>query len=354
MARVFGRACENHVLEADLKALESNDSPEEHRAMGWNLRQDWRVNRAREAGFLALALESPSSATELAVKRRLQKYHRERVRGLRYEPDREPDFASYPLNQENTVSLHQDVLLVNILEVGGLWRSVSTALEHRTHLGSDNPLARLTSLEGYGEWVEFLDENVPKDRARWPHWILEAVAVANTLVPFNPVWSAPLADFSCALAGTLALPDAEAMRRTITESPPARWFEIVGKPRPAVSTWLMALCYPVGVAVEVFRPTTLDAGWFAEHHVTPRTAGGLGVPCGLAMDLGASDQSELPIAEYLHPQMIDQEFVRQAATFVVALKALDAADRRVHRLGMLRERHVHQLNSMLPQPVVWD
>jgi hypothetical protein len=98
----------------------------------------------------------------------------------------------------------------------------------------------------------------------------------------------------------------DSLKPLLIPNKPLSWLQAVGVPRDS-PVWLAVLCYPLKNAlreITTYRPTQLDAGWYAHHFPSPPQA-----PLekgGHTMFLNADDGREVappPVSEYVHEQV---------------------------------------------------
>ena len=126
---------------------------------------------------------------------------------------------------------------------------------------------------------------------------------------------------------------------------PSRWLQSVGVGKDN-AIWVAVLRYRLPSAVGMYRPTQLDAGWYAYHFPSPPQAelekG------GFTMDLrdAPPDPRQGLVSEYLHRQIDFEIGDWTRAGSLVGFVSPDVGLRM--RLSGLRSRHLDHLDEVYP------
>ncbi len=130
---------------------------------------------------------------------------------------------------------------------------------------------------------------------------------------------------------------------------PGRWLQSVGVPKER-SIWLALVRYTLAPNVKLYRPTQLDAGWYAHHFPSPpQSAPEKG---GFTMDLrdGEPETTEDLVTEYIHRQIdFTLDHWKASGSLVGFVPAPDQA-KALHRL---RERHWVKLSQRFQGVTAW-
>jgi hypothetical protein len=257
-----------------------------YQAMARNLMHDHRVSQEREASF-DTSCKQPRAAADL--EQALGDYHKAKVRHRTL-----PEYVYTLFNRMNLVAagpatprlLAKTLKLVRLLDLNGL----AEVYEHMKCRHPSHPIfASFPGRHGGKETAYWLDERLEgksdDEKRSFSAEVFSALrSYRKTEKPFQPVWVTTWG----------------AIQKFLTE-PAERWLELLGMYRPTAGRWLLVLCYTVGEAGTVARPTQLDSGWYAFHFPSPAH-----VPLetgGHSMDLRPAPPANLLLPEFIHKEI---------------------------------------------------
>jgi len=297
------------------------------RAIAWNCLAEHRISRERFGSFLAL-LTSGGAVSGAALQDAFRVYQKSKVRAPSA-PSSKPAYE-LPENANNRVALPAAAELCTVIDLTRIGFVYSEAKEWviKEFARFDRSNTRAIN--------DFLSDSLG-DLANRDAFL---EAVFNAMARYRKETAKQIHPTSAAGWESIA-PDLE-------RSAPKRWVEAVGvaKEDPA---WVAVVRYPAPPVV--FRPTLLDAGWYAHHFPSPPQAEtNLG---GITMDLrnDVSPPGAL-VSEYIHRQ-IDFTFRhwKNAGSLV------DFTDGPVpepgRQLADLRKRHLARLIGLDPDAATW-
>ena len=301
-----------------------------HRAVARNLLAEHRLSADRFKGFTAFAGDMPAfEQVHLA----LERYQTDQVRplsGAGIEPAYERDD-----NAENRITLGKGMhvgTVLNLTRLDNVYRegwSTFRIPQFEKYVQ--------TSPRGAEQVNDFLNDRLTDAAQREP--FLEAILLALSRFRkskriaaqrVRPTWVA----------------EWDSLRPFLEPDKPERWLQAVGVPSDDPA-WVAVFRYPVwrrGKPMILYRPTQLDAGWYAHHFPSPPAA-----PLesgGYAMYL--RQHSEPPsepsgwIREYLHRQIdFSIEQWRDAGSLLRMVRRVGGAldDQRRHHWQRLQEKY---------------
>ena len=258
-------------------------TPVRSRAMARNLLSEHRLSNERFAVFANFA------GTLVAVDRiarAIEDYQATEVRPVKGGP-----LPAYqrPENGNNAVEIPARSHVVTILDLTGLGRVYAEA----------RPSFKLPQFRDYAvtnpadsmQINDFLASRLgdPNQQEAFLKAIIRALSLYRRHVDqqVRPTWVA----------------EWRSLQPFLSPGDPARWLRAVGVPRDQ-PVWLAVFRYPVKTRkreIKLFRPTQIDAGWYAHHFPSPPEA----VPSkgGHAMDLREGPEGDKTlVSEYLHAQ----------------------------------------------------
>ena len=259
------------------------------RAMARNLLCEHRVSAERFAAFSA-------SAGELTmldrVQRAIEEYQTAEVRpsislGLL------PAYAR-PENENNSVELPPGTHVGTVLDLTRLGRVYAEAKaafrlpEFRAYAVTDP--RNHSQVNGFlGDQLNDPARKEPFLKALFHAWTRYRNGIEERV---HPTWVA----------------EWKSLEPFLDPDKPRRWLRAVGVPRDS-AVWLAVLRYPVKDRkreIKLFRPTQLDAGWYAHHFPSPPQAvlssGGLTMFLRES-DHGGKEEVNRLVSEYLHAQI---------------------------------------------------
>lgn len=223
--------------------------------MARNLLCEHRLSAERFVAFSSLA--GPLTAFD-RVQQALEEYQTAEVRPL-ITSGLQPAYAR-AANENNAVELPAGSHIGAVLDLTRLGRVYAEA--KATFKAPEFRSYAVTDPRNYSQVNEFLAErlNDPANRDPFLKALFRACARYRKRIEeqVHPVWAA----------------EWESLRPFLDPDQPARWLRAVGVPREN-PVWLAVLRYPVANrkrAIKLFRPTQLDAGWYAHHFPSPPQA----------------------------------------------------------------------------------
>ena len=257
------------------------------RAMARNLLAEHRVSGQRFLGFLSAAGELASIDQ---VREALEDYQWKEVRP--FLKNGTPPAYVRTENANNMAALNADTRLGTVLDLTRLGRVYAEAKsffklpEFSTYEVTD-PRDRTQ----INEFLAIRLED-PARRETFLRAIFKVMARYRLQVEDRvlPTWAA----------------EWKSLEPFLHRDSPRAWLQAVGVPRDH-PVWLVVLRYPVrnrDREVRLFRPTQLDAGWYAHHFPSPPQADI--AKGGHTMFLSQNHTSEVsgpPVSEFLHEQI---------------------------------------------------
>jgi hypothetical protein len=255
----------------------------EYRAMARNLLAEHRVPADRFAGFLK---DAGSLANLDRVRDALNWYQVNEVRP-NIKGGAQPAYER-PENAENAVALTAKTRLATVLDLtrlGRVWAEASTGF-HMDAFRFIQPTA--PSPDEVNEFLAPRLGTTANAEAFLPHLFEALKQYRNkTAKRIDPTWAA----------------EWESLKPFLDPNHPQRWLQAVGVPKD-IAVWLAVVCYPATRVERIFRPTQLDAGWYAHHFPSPpqaATAAG-GHTMFLHSAAGVVATHDGLVSEYIHVQ----------------------------------------------------
>lgn len=315
-------------LCAYLNSLCSSSCTPAELAMAGNLLAEHRVSAERSADFASYLPSVPVTASE--IEEALRTYQKVKVRVLK-DAGIDPCYE-LPPNSDNWFHPVPGTELCSVIDLTRLGYIYSEA-QVRGMAGFRH---FSTAAPTYDDVNSFLDEPLSDDtrRGNFMKNLFAALAMYRSEVAtqIHPVWAAEWKSISPYLV----------------PGNPSRWLEAVGVPK-ATSLWVAIVRYPA--PERVYRPTQLDAGWFAHHF--PSTPAAALANGGFTMDLGSPESEEQGlVSEFIHRQI---DFTREHWESAGSLVGFFASPTECsNNLGHLRNRHIEVLKRRYPETdVLW-
>lgn len=275
IAKILREACSPGVTPPD-------------RAMARNLLCEHRLSAERFDAFSGFAGQLTAMDR---VQQALEEYQTGEVRPL-ITSGLQPAYAR-AANANNAVSLPAGSHVGAVLDLTRLGRVYAEA--KATFKLPEFRSYAVTDPRDYSQVNDFLTErlNDPADRDPFLKALFRACARYRKRIEeqVHPVWAA----------------EWESLRPFLDPDKPARWLRAVGVPREH-AVWLAVVRYPVANrkrTIKLFRPTQLDAGWYAHHFPSPPQAalvsGGHTMFLGETGHAGEDPVNHL-VSEFLHAQ----------------------------------------------------
>jgi hypothetical protein len=255
--------------------------------MARNLLADHRVSVERFAEFSGIAGDLLSITD---IREALEDYQARRVRPLRKTGT--PPAYALPNNANNAVLAKPAAQLGTVLDLTRLGRVYAEA--RSTFKMPEFSTYEVTDPRNQTQVNEFLESRL-KDFAQQEKFLRATFkAIARYRKQFEaralPTWAA----------------EWNTLKDCLNPVAPQGWLQAVGVPRDN-AVWLAVIRYAVSNrtrAVRLFRPTQLDAGWYAHHFPSPPQAelAKGGHTMFLSRD-GAAEMVPPPVSEFLHEQI---------------------------------------------------
>jgi len=253
------------------------------RAMARNLLGEHRVPKDRRDAFVGGA---GSLADMDRVRNALDRYQTNEVRPKK---GGFPPVYEQPENAENAVGFAAKAHLATVLDLtrlGRVWAEAGTAF-HLEAFRFFRPTA--PSPDQVNEFLSRHLETPAKAEAFLPD-LFEALKQyrKKTAKWIDPTWAA----------------DWKSLRPFLDPGRPERWLQAVGVPKD-IGVWVAVVRYPAARVERIYRPTQLDAGWYARHFPSPPhapTAVG-GHTMFLHPSTGAVAAHDVLVSEYIHAQV---------------------------------------------------
>jgi len=299
-----------------------------YKAVARNLLSDHRVSSERFSSFSAFA--GDLSRIDV-IQRALESYQLEEVRPS-ISARTEPAYARTD-NENNRVRLAPGSHVATVLDLTRLGRIYAEA--GATFGLPAFRLFAVTDPRNVSQINDFIGRRLgdPLQRESFLREILRARRRYRKTVEtrVHPMWVA----------------EWKSLQHFLDPVRPERWLQAVGVPREHPA-WLAVFRYPVKRGrheVPLFRPTQLDAGWYAHHFPSPPQAAP--VRGGHTMYLwqsyqGSNGASSHIVSEFLHPQIdLTMEHWRSAGSLVGFAPAVrgDLADQRQRHWVLLQSAY---------------
>ncbi|UPT72592.1 MAG: hypothetical protein M0D55_11555 [Elusimicrobiota bacterium] len=244
-SQVFYRTNKAHALEKCLSGIESVLDATDDCAVAQNWRIDHRVDMRRE-GHLLTNLQRPLLAN--SIKSAYTSYYRSWVGCT----ERTPVYIA-PDNTGNQIGRLPPQLLTHVISLNN--PALMEALDEFS--------GRFMGIRRGSDWSNWLDKEITdqsnddeflKDILNsWNQWLQKSGT------PKRPRW----VSFSRSLGDALADP-----------AWPDRIADALGLAHIGHNEWIMLVEFPVEHAVNLHRPTSIEAGWYWAHFPSPRDYSG--------------------------------------------------------------------------------